>query len=48
VKMIAHHWIDIPHWLSLAIIVGLLGVAIWASLWAGRRERLSQTPAKPD
>jgi tellurite resistance protein TerC len=48
VKMVSHHWVDIPHWLSLAVIVGLLAVAIGASLWAGRRERLSQTPADPD
>jgi tellurite resistance protein TerC len=38
-KMIAHHWIDIPHFVSLAIIVGLLGISIAASFWAARREQ---------
>jgi tellurite resistance protein TerC len=37
-KMITQHWIDVPHWLSLAIIVGLLATAIVASLWAAKRE----------
>jgi TerC family integral membrane protein len=38
VKMMAHHWIEVPHLLSLAIIVGLLAASIGASLWAARRE----------
>jgi tellurite resistance protein TerC len=45
-KMIGQHWIEekflnhqpIPHWVSLLVIVGILTVAIGASLIAARRE----------
>jgi tellurite resistance protein TerC len=46
-KMLTHHWIDVPHLLSLAIIVGLLATAIGASLWAGWREH-NAADRKPD
>jgi len=47
VKMIGQGWVQknwlggqpIPHWISLAVIVGILTIAIGASLWAARRER---------
>lgn len=46
VKMIGQDWIqkrflggqEIPHWVSLIVIVSLLAIAIGASLWAARRE----------
>lgn len=44
VKMMLHDWWEPPHWLSLGVIVALLGVSIAASLWAARRE-LSQVGA---
>ena len=37
-KMMLHHWWEPPHWLSLGVIVGLLGISIVASIWAARRE----------
>jgi len=36
-KMILHHWIVLPSWASLAIIVGILGIGIIASVIANRR-----------
>lgn len=37
VKMMLHHHVDIPHGISLAVIVGFLAIGIVASLWASRR-----------
>jgi tellurite resistance protein TerC len=39
VKMMLHHHFEIPHAMSLGIIVGFLVVGILASIWASRRER---------
>jgi tellurite resistance protein TerC len=39
VKMMLHHHLEIPHGLSLGIIVGFLVLGILASLWMSRRER---------
>jgi tellurite resistance protein TerC len=39
VKMMLHHHLEIPHSISLAVIVGFLAIGIIASLWSTRRER---------
>ena len=39
VKMMLHHHLEIPHLVSLAVIVGILAVGVIASLWVARRER---------
>jgi tellurite resistance protein TerC len=39
VKMMLHHHLEIPHALSLGIIVGFLLIGAMASLWVSRRER---------
>ncbi|HEY5808588.1 MAG TPA: TerC family protein [Povalibacter sp.] len=41
VKMMLHHHLEIPHALSLGIIVGFLLIGALASLWVSRRERLA-------
>jgi tellurite resistance protein TerC len=41
VKMMLHHHLEIPHVLSLGVIVGILAIGICASLWSTRRERRS-------
>ncbi|MCC7475552.1 MAG: TerC family protein [Pirellulales bacterium] len=46
VKMMLHRWWHPAPWLSLLVIVGLLGVSIGASLCAARREA-SAAPAEP-
>jgi tellurite resistance protein TerC len=38
-KMLVHHWWEIPPWQSLLVIVFLLGASIVASLIAARREK---------
>jgi tellurite resistance protein TerC len=44
VKMIAHSWIMIPHWLSLVIIAGIIGTGVAASLLISEREPASPSP----
>jgi tellurite resistance protein TerC len=39
VKMMLHHHLDIPHAISLGVIVAFLAIGIVASLWSTRRER---------
>jgi TerC family integral membrane protein len=39
VKMMLHHHFEIPHAVSLGIIIGFLAVGIVASVWSSRRER---------
>ena len=39
VKMMLHHHLEIPHALSLGIIVGFLVLGVLASLWVSRREQ---------
>lgn len=39
VKMLLHHHVEIPHAISLGVIVGFLAIGVLASLWASRRER---------
>jgi tellurite resistance protein TerC len=40
-KMIAEPWVLVPVWLSLSVIVGVLGLAFVASWWKGRGEQAS-------
>lgn len=55
VKMIGQHWFEkqflngqpIPHWVSLVVIVGILAVAVGASLVAARREGKSLSLDEP-
>ncbi len=42
VKMLLHHHLDIPHAVSLGVIVGFLAIGIFASLWSTRREQRTQ------
>lgn len=42
VKMMLHHHVDIPHGLSLAIIVGFLLLGVLASLWVSRHEAVGE------
>jgi tellurite resistance protein TerC len=42
VKMLLHHHVEISHALSLGIIVGVLAIGIFASLWSTRRERKAE------
>jgi len=42
VKMILHHHFEIPHVLSLGVIVGFLAIGIVASIWSTRREQRAQ------
>jgi tellurite resistance protein TerC len=42
VKMILHHHVEIPHVLSLGVIVGFLAIGIAASIWSTRREQRTQ------
>jgi tellurite resistance protein TerC len=37
VKMMLHHHLEIPHAISLGVIVGFLAIGVVASLWASRR-----------
>ena len=39
VKMMLHHHMEIPHAISLGVIVGFLAIGIVASLWSTRREQ---------
>lgn len=38
VKMMLHHHLEIPHAISLGVIVGFLAIGVFASLWSSRRE----------
>ena len=42
VKMMLHHHLEIPHAISLGVIVGFLAIGIVASLWSTRREARTQ------
>jgi tellurite resistance protein TerC len=42
VKMLLHHHLDIPHAISLGVIVGFLAIGILASLYSTRREQRTQ------
>jgi len=44
VKMMLHHHLEIPHAISLGVIIGFLAIGIVASLWVSRREAASGTP----
>jgi tellurite resistance protein TerC len=41
IKMLVHQWVEIAPWLSLLVIVVLLGTSIVASLIASRREKVT-------
>ncbi|MBB6096555.1 tellurite resistance protein TerC [Povalibacter uvarum] len=43
VKMMLHHHLQIPHALSLGIIVAFLALGVLASLWVSRREQQGQS-----
>lgn len=43
VKMMLHHHLEIPHAVSLGVIVAFLAIGIVASLWVSRREAASGT-----
>jgi tellurite resistance protein TerC len=43
-KMIAHNWIMLPHWISLCIIAGIIGIGIAASLMISERAPASPSP----
>jgi len=43
VKMMLHHHLQIPHVVSLGVIIGFLAIGIVASLWVSRREAASRT-----
>jgi TerC family integral membrane protein len=42
IKMMLHHHLEIPHSISLGVIVGFLAIGILASLWSTRRERRTE------
>jgi tellurite resistance protein TerC len=42
IKMILHHHLEIPHAISLGVIVGFLAIGIAASMWSTRREQRTQ------
>lgn len=42
VKMLLHHHLEIPHVLSLGVIVAILAIGMVASLWSARREHRTQ------
>jgi len=44
VKMMLHHHLQIPHAVSLGVIVAFLAIGIIASLWVSRREAASNDP----
>jgi TerC family integral membrane protein len=49
VKMVLHTWWEPPHWVSLLVIVSLLGVSIVASIVAARQEKRADVAAgSPD
>jgi tellurite resistance protein TerC len=41
VKMMLHHHFQIPHVISLGVIVGFLAIGVIASLWVSRRDSMS-------
>jgi tellurite resistance protein TerC len=41
VKMMLHHHLEIPHTVSLGVIVAFLAIGILASLWVSRREAVT-------
>ena len=38
VKMMLHHHVEIPHAISLGVIVGFLAIGVLASLWVRARQ----------
>src|SRR5262249_10212865 len=36
-KMIAHKWIDVPHWVTLVMIAGILSVGVIASMMSKKK-----------
>ncbi len=46
-KMIVHHWWQMSHLISLALIGGILGVGVLASVIATKRAARDTTPASP-
>ncbi|MEO8552841.1 MAG: hypothetical protein ABI678_22840, partial [Kofleriaceae bacterium] len=43
-KMIAHNWLPIPHWISLVVIAGIIGIGVAASLLISERAPASPSP----
>ncbi len=48
-KMVAHAYLDVPHLLSLALIAGIIGAGVLASVVSNRREEkaAAAAPAEP-
>ena len=44
VKMLLHAWIEIPHWISLLCIAGIIGIGVAASLLFSEPEPASPSP----
>ena len=44
-KMLAEPWIHVPTYVSLAVVAGLLGLAMGASVVAGRKAKREDSPA---
>jgi hypothetical protein len=40
--MMLHHHLEIPHTVSLGVIVAFLAIGILASLWVSRREAVTR------
>jgi tellurite resistance protein TerC len=38
-KMVAHDYIHLPHWASLTMIAGILGIGVVASMLSSRKAR---------
>jgi len=41
VKMMLHHHMEIPHAISLGVIVGFLAIGVIASMWSSKKEGAS-------
>jgi tellurite resistance protein TerC len=48
VKMMLHHHLEIPHAISLGVIVGFLAIGVLASLWSSRREAAAAADLRND
>jgi tellurite resistance protein TerC len=40
VKIIVARWVELPPWISIAVVVAVIGAAVWASLKLGPREAM--------
>ena len=42
-KMLLSHWLEVPAWISLLVILGVLGIFAAASYWADAKDRTLQS-----